>query len=237
MAIIKCPTCGKNHSDKMPGCPFCNTVHETSSHDEATVDTKPCPFCAEPIKRQAVLCRHCGSNLKPSSSGNQTSTWSGISAVLHVLPWAGSVLLFYWVANSPLFLANKNLGLVVSLVVLGSAVLMAIDASRIGFGSKPNPKTGKTEEGPTAWFLSALLLWLFAYPIYMFRRNRYGFASHAWVCLIGALVFAALTIRMGIFVDSELTRIQTQTQRAQEQALHEYEKAMRDLKALQNQHQ
>lgn len=31
---------------------------------QQTFDTRPCPFCAEPIKRAAVKCKHCGSDVE-----------------------------------------------------------------------------------------------------------------------------------------------------------------------------
>ena len=98
-------------------------------------------------------------------------------------------------------------------------------------GRIPNPKTNKKEEGPVAWLLSAMLLWFIAYPLYIFRRARYGLASHGWLCLAGAFIFVFLSFRIGLFVDSELTRIQV----VQKQATVDYERAMRELEALQKQ--
>lgn len=35
---------------------------------DSPLDTVPCPFCAEDIKREAIVCKHCGRDLPSQSS-------------------------------------------------------------------------------------------------------------------------------------------------------------------------
>jgi len=35
---------------------------------------KKCPFCAEPVRLEAVKCRHCGSTLEPDEPGDTART-------------------------------------------------------------------------------------------------------------------------------------------------------------------
>lgn len=39
-------------------------------------DLRPCPFCAEPILRQAIKCKHCGSAVEPQETPPVTHGWS-----------------------------------------------------------------------------------------------------------------------------------------------------------------
>ncbi|MGE4545849.1 MAG: hypothetical protein AB7D06_17290 [Pedobacter sp.] len=43
MAIIKCSACGKNHSDKMPDCPFCHASPNVQLTDESHPGVVPAP--------------------------------------------------------------------------------------------------------------------------------------------------------------------------------------------------
>lgn len=38
-------------------------------------DSRPCPFCAEPIKKAAIKCKHCGSDIEPDKSYPLTTGW------------------------------------------------------------------------------------------------------------------------------------------------------------------
>lgn len=49
-------------------------------------DSRSCPFCAEPIRRQAIKCKHCGSEVVPvpvlESEGDGTQiSWRRLTAL------------------------------------------------------------------------------------------------------------------------------------------------------------
>lgn len=59
----RCPTCGAETTVPQP-----NAFAAPGSAYTVTEETKECPYCAEPIKPNAVKCRFCGSMLQGSSS-------------------------------------------------------------------------------------------------------------------------------------------------------------------------
>ena len=57
--------------------------HEAGTVDDSAIDTRPCPFCAEDIKRAAVLCRYCGHEVQapnpPQGGASGSSLGAGLS--------------------------------------------------------------------------------------------------------------------------------------------------------------
>ncbi|MCP1510981.1 SPOR domain-containing protein [Pseudomonas rhodesiae] len=53
----------------------------------AETDTRPCPLCAETIKRAAIKCKHCGGDVPPAPSAQAPLT-SGWTVQVECEPWA-----------------------------------------------------------------------------------------------------------------------------------------------------
>ena len=62
------------------------------------------------------------------------------------------------------------LTMLVVLVVLGSAIFVAVDAA--GIGARKGLVDGMADMGPAGWFFSVLLLWLVAFPLYLAKRGE-----------------------------------------------------------------
>ena len=59
----------------------------TTPHAAAEIDTRPCPLCAETIKRAAIKCKHCGCDVSPAQS-SQAPLTSGWTVRVECEPWA-----------------------------------------------------------------------------------------------------------------------------------------------------
>lgn len=60
MAMINCPECGKEVSDKAKTCPSCG----------APLTKKFCPHCGEKIDVECVVCPKCGKQVEKMKSDN-----------------------------------------------------------------------------------------------------------------------------------------------------------------------
>lgn len=54
------------------------------------------------------------------------------------------------------------------LVVFATSLWMAVDASRLGYDTRD--VRGLSAMGPAGWFISGILLWIVAFPLYLLKR-------------------------------------------------------------------
>jgi flagellar biosynthesis/type III secretory pathway M-ring protein FliF/YscJ len=62
------------------------------------------------------------------------------------------------------------IGLIVLLIVIGTTIWLTFDAktNKIPFTDKPY----SLNNGALAWFLTAVVIWIYAFPIYLQRRAK-----------------------------------------------------------------
>jgi hypothetical protein len=63
---------------------------------------------------------------------------------------------------------GDTMALIMLATVLGTAVVAAMEASKVGM--KSDRKKGTYS--PTSWFFIITLLWIIGYPAYLFKRRQ-----------------------------------------------------------------
>ncbi len=69
MALIACPECGREVSDKAKACPHCGYVLEAlekKSEEQASSEFMTCPECGKEVPATSIVCPNCGIELKKS---------------------------------------------------------------------------------------------------------------------------------------------------------------------------
>jgi hypothetical protein len=136
--------------------------------------------------------------------------------VLLTIPIIGIVLLLTWVAGVALIQGPGSMtNLIVALVVISTAILAAIEASKLGM--QADPKEGNYS--PTQWAFSILLMWFISYPWYLFKRRRFGRANLLVPGIIVSVLFVGVVTVMIVSINQMNQEVQQRLQKFQDSAL------------------
>lgn len=122
-----------------------------------------------------------------------------LAAIALMLPLGGAVLNMFWVGGMNLLQGpESSMNLIMAVVVIGTAILIGMEAGHLGMGGPDDPavKAGKKATSPAGWGIGTALLWIGIFPAYMFHRSKFGVRNHLAVALLVMVMFLGTVIHM-----------------------------------------
>ncbi|MDB6140880.1 MAG: hypothetical protein JWO94_3952 [Verrucomicrobiaceae bacterium] len=133
----------------------------------------------------------------------------GMIALL--LPLVGALLNIFWVANMSLLQGpGSSLNMIMVLVVVGSAVLIGVEATQLGIGGPTDSRVlaGKRVTGPVGWAAFTLFMWLFGFPGYMYFRSKFGMKNMFAGAIAATIFFLGTVFVMNAAIESKMSEIE-----------------------------
>jgi len=179
-------------------------------------EVKNCQFCGEEILAVAKKCKHCGSNLDGTSDNDADSSkpTTDYGMFLLAIPVVTTMLIWFWVSGMNMLQSpGDTLTLLMLVTVLGTAIVAAMEASKVGM--KSDRKKGTYSA--TAWFFLIALLWIICYPVYLYKRKHYGLTNRLVVGILVALIFIGSWGIMNSAIEQKKAEIRGNLEQMQQQ--------------------
>lgn len=124
-----------------------------------------------------------------------------IGFLMVVIPLISSILMWYWFYNYDIvYNMRMYLITVVSATVFLTTILATIDSHRLGLKVKIY-KRKEIYGGSFLKFFVFLLLWFYAYPVYLFRRKNYGGRNLLYPLIFSILIFTGSVLYLWYAVE------------------------------------
>lgn len=165
------------------------SVTELDSYcEEGTEDWLPLSYLSEILDNQSISS---ASPAPPAETQRKCDETLGNVALF--LPILGTLLAWFWVGRISIIQGPAGiLGLISVIVVVGTGLLISVEATKLGIGTKSDPRVrqGKKVTGPVGWGIFVIFLWIIGFPLYMWFRSKFGLKNLA----IGATLIAVLFV-------------------------------------------
>jgi len=180
-------------------------------------EVKNCPLCGEEVLAVAKICKHCGSNLEQYESDQATHTKQAsvdYGMFLLAIPVVTTMLIWFWVSGMNLLQSpGDTMNLLMLATVLGTAIVAAMEASKVGMQSDKKKGTYSA----TAWFFIITLLWIVGYPVYLYKRKHYGLTNRLVAGIFVALFFVGSWSVMNSAIEAKKAEVRDHLQEMQQQ--------------------
>jgi len=96
------------------------------------------------------------------------------------------------------------------IVILGSAILVGIDAAALRFGKNKEHQNAALRTGPVGWALGQILLWSIAYPWYLSSRHHATskkIKNLSAAAIFFAIAFTVISVWLSVTIRNQILYI------------------------------